>query len=206
MLDCERVTASMLSQSVRICHHMESQQTVRQEGEFLWSVWDWSVYPFDSLRQSTAVHRQSQRGVAKQANLPYLSVSTLLKHSRRLRGHAGGPKPCLMPLLLLPSSISILALWGGNGNKKRWMAWAVGGGGTHRELRGDVAGFFSACHFQAVWSVRAGSQAGFCWHVGDLQLSAGEICTAESAGRREESWSWGRRAWRDWGKTGQVAW
>lgn len=59
----------------------------------------------------------------------------------------------------------------------------------------DIAGvffvvvvFFSACHFQ--WQCekceRAASQAGLCWRVWDLQLSAGEICTAESAGRREE--------------------
>ncbi len=44
------------------------------------------------------------------------------------------------------------------------------------------SGAFSACHGQVLWSVRAGIQAGLCWHVWDLQLSAGEICTAESAG------------------------
>lgn len=43
--------------------------------------------------------------------------------------------------------------------------------------------------------MRAGSQAGLCWHVWDLQLSAGEICTAESAGG-------GRRAGLEAGKHG----
>lgn len=42
-------------------------------------------------------------------------------------------------------------------------------------------------------SFPAGSQAGLCWHVWDLQLSAGEICTAESAGG-------GRRAGQESGK------
>lgn len=48
--------------------------------------------------------------------------------------------------------------------------------------------------------MRAGSQAGLCWHVWDLQLSAGEICTAETAGggRRATLGIWllgSREAW-----------
>lgn len=45
-----------------------------------------------------------------------------------------------------------------------------------------VATDFSACHNQVVRRVRWDSQAGFCWHIWDLHLSAGEICTAEVAG------------------------
>lgn len=137
---------------------------------------DWSVYPVESLRQSAAVHSHPQEGVAKQPNHSYLSVSDWVKvpvkHSRQLYGQTG--KSTLVWFYHRCLLVSLFLLWEVAG--RQIDPWAVLGT-TEKHSTG-----FSACHGQVLWIVRAGNQAGLCWHVWDLQLSAGEICTAESAG------------------------
>lgn len=132
--------------------------------------------------------------------LSYLSVPWLVevqvKQSRQLCGLLGKPaqawyhRPCCL-------RGSLFSFWERQGCRERgaWRRWWH----VQRATRGH-SGAFSARHGQVLWSVRAGSQAGLCWHVWGLQLSAGEICTAETAGEGSRAglgiWlSGSREAW-----------
>lgn len=136
--------------------------------------------------------------------LSYLSVSQIVEIADSRRK---SPENCTGTLANHRSTMlsSLQPLWGSlfllcerqdGAESGTWRGWWRVQGAT----RGH-SGAFSACRGQALWSVRAASQAGLCcWHVWDLQLSAGEICTAETAagGRRATLGIWplgSREAW-----------
>lgn len=138
---------------------------------------DWSVYPAESLRQSAAVHSYSRGGVAEQSSRQNshspLCLPRSCSLSEALTTVANPDKPtqawcyhhcCLQGSLFL--------FWGKQSKRERRVRGVVGA----------QRGALSACHGQVVWRAREGSQARLCWHVRDLQLSAGEICTAVTAG------------------------
>lgn len=138
---------------------------------------DWSVYSHKSLRQSAAVHScfygVATKQPARQNFLMGLFLS--LSHVPRNVARATLSNRC-KPEATYACQKDPCSCFRGTGH------YRVGRNGVSAGECQGLQPEFSACHSQVLWRVRSDSQARFYWHVRDLQLSAGEICTAESAG------------------------
>lgn len=200
---------SKLHQSIHIPHQAETQETVRQGEEFLWSVYQWLIclpsWITEAEHCSALSLPQRCRQTTKQTNLSYLGVSNLrsrLKPSRQLYGHPGEPSQDYRHRCLLGSP----SLGVAGRQRGRWMAWAVARSGSYS---GTEAGLSLSRPVMArhceVWehAVRQGSAGTFGICSYQQERSALQSLQGEG-GEREREWSWSgsREAWR----TGKLAW
>lgn len=149
MFDYEHDRTSKLHQSIHIHHQAESQES-SSEG---WTG-DWSVYPLESLRQSAAEHSCSHGDVAAHTNRQTTLTPVF---------PTGGPREVVPTVFWwtntrltlspeLPAMISARTLRVAG----RQREWPIQGAAEGQSWT------FLACHGQALWSVRKGSQAVLC--------------------------------------------
>lgn len=184
---------SRLYQSLHIHHQTEAQIDSKTRREFLWTVYLRLICLPSWVPEAELCSALPVPQSCHQTDKPLTSVSPTELRPRWILQTAVAPwqnNPSLMLSFLPLSRIFVLGL----GSRIRKSSWWRGR---------DIA----ASHFQVRWRVRAGSQAPLCWHIWDLQLSAGEICTAESAGEGKraslEAGKHGLRWRKNW-KTGQL--
>lgn len=207
MFDYEHDRMSNLCQSARIHHQAETQQTVRQGEEFLWSVYLWLICLPSWLTEAEHCSALPVPQRCRQTDKPLLPqrLQRSPGPSEALQTVVWTPwqtNPSPMPSSLLPSGIFVLAL----GLEK--VADGVGGG-LFRELQRDIAGLSRPVisRLCEVWeqAVRQGSAGTFGICSYQQERSALQSLQGEGG---EPVWKQGSTdgLWKNW-KTGQLlAW
>lgn len=197
MFDYEHDRMIKLQQSTHIHHQAESQQTVRQGEEFLWSVYRWLIclpsWITEAERCSALSLPRRCRQTTKQTDLSYLQLSW--GPSEALPTVVRPPWPT-NPSLMLSSQDACRDLC------SRAAERAVNGvgGGLFRALQRDIAGFLCLSWPGSVQCESRQSGRALLARLGFAAISRRDLHCRVCRGREESGC--GNEAGREAGKRG----